>query len=950
METLETYRLKILDTWTVLFDCIPGRRWLPIYLIVVFASVFPVQASVVTDGTMGPAAVLPGPDYRIGQELGTRVGHNLFHSFRRFGLSHRESATFTGPDDIANLISRVTGGEVSAIDGLLRSEVGRADFYFINPAGVVFGENAQVDVPAAFHVSTADELYLEDGAVFSAADPDGSTLSLARPEAFGFLSPQAASIKVNGCTLEFEQGSTVSLSGGNLSISGAREERAGLICEGGDIQLKAIGNTSGEMLIHDYLASEATGTVILDKALITSSGNGGGSVLIQSGKAKMSDSSIDVKNTGTDDAGQGIVLMINGFLELNKDVSISSDSCAKGKAGDILIKAQKMHAGNNVNISSSTNAEGDSGRVVITVAGALDLADSILITTETFGEDEGPEATGIAGTVRIKAANLNIVGEQGLTFITSLSSQSKGDAGTVHITVDGMLEVVNGAVFSSDTFGQGNAGTVVVKAEELKACNTSITSTSYWEDSNPGTIHVFVDDRLSLLEESNIISINWGGGNDPGKVKVEAGELIIVGEGTFRRSVYSNIGTESYWGDAGEVEVTVDGLLEMYDGADISSSSFSEGDAGRVTIHAGHIKMENSVIASETSNGGNAGMVQVSVAGPLELLNQAKVSTNTSQGGKNAGDVIIEAGEIFIDAWNKPGFTGISSSAQKDASGLVGNIDITAESVTISNAGGISIEAFQTLPENVLFDMPESSIRVDTARLFLKNGSSITAESNGNVPAGSVHVLADVLVLQDTSSITTSALVSHGGDITVRGNGHLLLRNSLITTSTQGGRGGDVVLSPGVLVLDTGFVQANTEKGAKGGDIAVDVQALIPEGGQLRIGGIERLVFQPDSGANVIQAAAPEGNPGNIVITAPEVDISKVLAEVGTAFVIPIQLARDPCLAETMQGGSLVLTGRGGIPAQPEDPSAPCFEGGWLDLLFSTKGDEADGENGTEAR
>jgi filamentous hemagglutinin family protein len=130
--------------------------------------------------------------------LGTTRGANLFHSFQVFDLYRGESATFTGPANIANLISRVTGGQVSSIDGLRRSEVGNADFFFIDPAGVIFGPNVQVNYPAAFHVSTADELRFSDGRVDSATKPESSSLSRAAPESFDFLSPQPASIQANG--------------------------------------------------------------------------------------------------------------------------------------------------------------------------------------------------------------------------------------------------------------------------------------------------------------------------------------------------------------------------------------------------------------------------------------------------------------------------------------------------------------------------------------------------------------------------------------------------------------------------------------------------------------------------------------------------------------------------------------------------------------------------------
>jgi filamentous hemagglutinin family protein len=163
--------------------------------ILFFAMQQSIWAEVVTDGLAGPAQSLQGPDYLVPDNLGTIDGQNLLHSFQAFSISQGESATFTGPDHIANVISRVTGGGVSMIDGILRSQVGQADFFFINPAGVVVGENAQIDVPAAFHAGTSDELRFADGAVFSASDSDASTLSIAPPEAFGFLSPQTASIE-----------------------------------------------------------------------------------------------------------------------------------------------------------------------------------------------------------------------------------------------------------------------------------------------------------------------------------------------------------------------------------------------------------------------------------------------------------------------------------------------------------------------------------------------------------------------------------------------------------------------------------------------------------------------------------------------------------------------------------------------------------------------------------
>jgi len=112
-------------------------------------------AQIATDGSAGPKLDLPRPDYDIGADLGRRAGRNLFHSFERFSLDAGERATFSGPDDIRNVISRVTGGARSDIDGTLRSTIPGADFYFLNPAGVMFGPNASLDLQGSFHVSTA---------------------------------------------------------------------------------------------------------------------------------------------------------------------------------------------------------------------------------------------------------------------------------------------------------------------------------------------------------------------------------------------------------------------------------------------------------------------------------------------------------------------------------------------------------------------------------------------------------------------------------------------------------------------------------------------------------------------------------------------------------------------------------------------------------------------------
>src|SRR3954462_5246014 len=218
---------------------IRSHRLSPLLLAALLAAA-PVQAQIVTDGSVGPKGSLHGGEIEIGANLGTRRGANLFHSFEKFGIATGQTAIFTGPGTIKNVISRVTGGEISNIDGTLRSTVGQADLYFLNPAGVMFGPNAQLDVPGSLHVSTAHELRFADGARFSALDKTGSGLTIAPPEAFGFLDRPANQISVNQSQLHLTPGRTLSLVGGDIDIAGGSY---GLMAvESGTINLVAIAS------------------------------------------------------------------------------------------------------------------------------------------------------------------------------------------------------------------------------------------------------------------------------------------------------------------------------------------------------------------------------------------------------------------------------------------------------------------------------------------------------------------------------------------------------------------------------------------------------------------------------------------------------------------------------------------------------------------------------------
>ena len=79
----------------------------------------PTTAQVTPDGTTNTTVNADGNDFTINQ--GARAGNNLFHSFRDFSVPNGGSAFFDNNPDIANIFSRVTGGNISNIDGLIRA-------------------------------------------------------------------------------------------------------------------------------------------------------------------------------------------------------------------------------------------------------------------------------------------------------------------------------------------------------------------------------------------------------------------------------------------------------------------------------------------------------------------------------------------------------------------------------------------------------------------------------------------------------------------------------------------------------------------------------------------------------------------------------------------------------------------------------------------------------------
>ena len=179
-----------------------------------FLALVSLHAQVIRDGTIGPAGgPLTGPNFQIPSNLGLRKGDNLFHSFQKFDLQIGDSATFNA-EGARNILARVTDRNPSSINGAINAD---ANLFLMNPAGIVFGQNATVNVTGSFFATTADYIKLGVSGKFAATtQAHDSILTVSDPSAFGFLTPNPAAIRVNGSQLAGPK--TLGLIGGDVSV------------------------------------------------------------------------------------------------------------------------------------------------------------------------------------------------------------------------------------------------------------------------------------------------------------------------------------------------------------------------------------------------------------------------------------------------------------------------------------------------------------------------------------------------------------------------------------------------------------------------------------------------------------------------------------------------------------------------------------------------------------
>jgi filamentous hemagglutinin family protein len=202
-----------------------GIELLTVIALGLFVHPASAQLNAAVDGTGTTVNTTVSNQFDITE--GTRSGNNLFHSFQQFNVGASQTANFVVPSDVQNVLARVSGGAVSMIDGRLQVTGGNSNLYLMNPAGIVFGNNAQLNLPAAFVATTANGIGFGDRQWFSASGQNTFTQLVGSPRRFAFTENRAGVIVVAG-KLSTAEDQPLALIGGTIVATQSLETNGAL--------------------------------------------------------------------------------------------------------------------------------------------------------------------------------------------------------------------------------------------------------------------------------------------------------------------------------------------------------------------------------------------------------------------------------------------------------------------------------------------------------------------------------------------------------------------------------------------------------------------------------------------------------------------------------------------------------------------------------------------------
>lgn len=926
------------------------------------------RADVVLDGSLGPAGPVAGgrlpdgraTDHLIESALGRQAGGNVFHSFSTFSIEAGRSATFVhrGATPVSHVISRVTGGAPSSIEGTLRSVVPGADVWLLNPAGVVFGAGARLDLAGALHLSTADHLRLADGTRFESAGGPAPVLSVAPPEAFGFLRPSPAAIALGPGVVLSGTAPRLDLVAGAITL-----DAAAISWASGSVGVVAVASP-GDLPAGD-LDSARTRFPLLGPITLRGGGQigvtsfGPATVSLQGGAVTLDGPGTQI---GVVSAAPGSAIRIGAdVLALRDDALVKSFGIVVAPGPSIVLDVGDLVLAGGARIEGTSIGSTRGSDVVVRASRSVDLSGA---DAEGFpgGIFTGATDIGRGGDIRVETPLLRV---HDLARISSATSDV-GAAGDTTLEV-GVLEMETGGRIdvSAQTGGDlGQPGRLYVNARERVRLGPPAPVDLSGDDEETGLFAgtqqrdgagLAVTAPLVEIAGGRISTAN-GAGNagSPGPIEIRAGRLVLSEGGVVD-------GRSNGAGRGARVAIVASEGVEVGAGrnaqrSEIRADGFGSGDAGAIEIAApdvvvrdqGRISARSGKAVLEVPGGAAAGRVSID-ADRVRVETRGEITASNGNPA-GAGRVEVRAREsVVVTGGDGPRGAREAASrigAESVAAGGAGEVAIDAPTILVDDGGVVEASTTgQVLQGADVREGDAGGVTLRGRAIAIDRGGVVGADTRGGEgvsgDAGDVRIEAvDLRVLREGRVQATTSSAGDGGRVVVRAARVFLADGGAILADASGsGRAGDVDVRATDAVVVSGRsasgapsavasrnaspqpggaidVAARTVRLRDGGEISASSSGA-GDAGAITVRASDALVMQ----GGRITTSAPDANGGNVTILAGrlvELRRSEISADVGDGrggsilidplFVI-VDRSRIAAQAGSGQGGTIRIVG-----------------------------------------
>ncbi len=724
------------------------------------------QAEIIVDSSLGTERTeLIGPNFNVSHELGKLVDRNLFHSFEKFNLDGNQSASFTGPPTIKNILSRVTGG-TSTINGLLSSKIQGANLFFLNPAGIIFGSEAKLDISGAFYATTADFIRLDDGKSFVAKPPgDDALLTSKPPAAFGFLpnvSERKISIENAWLSNPIPPAESLSFVGGQITITNTAIESpsttVNIISAGGPGEAKIQGD-----LIELEEGQKRGSITIKDFSEIVTSGADGGHTHIVGGAVVIEDLFIlannqsanrtvprrgikfDVDNlelvgssffTGpSSDApqslkGGNIEISASGTVTLVQSTlnSIAGDqsnpNLQSAQAGNIEISTRNLKLYDNSTLIAENMSKGLGGNITIMATDTVHMDKSFI---------GSPSISGEAGVVSVKASNINLTNKAIISVNIGIS-----EAGKINLTAD-RIALDKESKIKSNAIATGDAGEVSIITDTLELHSGAAIEGKATSSGKGANVNIVAREAVTIGGESTSINSDTSGSGNAGSITITTDKLTIADRARLTASTSDR-------GAGGNIKI-VAGRFVVQDGGEVSATTSIAAGGGNIDIQATDLQLrDRGSISAKSTGTGKSGSIDIKNADTVSLLDNSEITVTTDKGDAIAGNITINA-KTLVHLRNQSAIETSAAVNDPNGRGIGGNITIDPKIVVLDGASKILAKAQKGKGGNI-------KITITDGGALFKSPDSVIDASAG--PAG---IDGTVEIIRTDSDVVRGSLV-----------------------------------------------------------------------------------------------------------------------------------------------------------------------------------------------